>query len=322
MWKRVEDLEGEGQHPKRGRVVEAIFESDGPSTKRRKLTVLGEAKEESSVAATKKKPNNFYKVLDPISRLVDDSLTMVHSGEKSIADHYRFVTTDPRLATNSRQWLVYQNRGGNLLHACAQWNDVECTHDLLRQSLTGLVDATDDDGRTPYETAQMCSHDSVVEVLEAFGADTTNFVYDIFVPEEIQVEETTTTQPKEEEWNPLEKTAIGSNDGAAASEPPPPDMTMVDASRLLELQGGVGYWTEEGDLVLEVEAHHMMGITNEFGYESEEDCGEEIDSNCEDYGGNDYPDEASWEEAFLQEEPTLEEDPFYDRPTADEYDMF
>lgn len=333
VWKRVEELPNDPliTREKRCRVVDAIFESDGRSTKRRKLTVLGEAKtdETTSNSTTTPKKSNVYRVLDPTTRLVDDSLLMVHSGDRPVTEHYRFITTDPRVATSARTWMAYTNRGGNLLHACAHWNDVDLAHDLLRQSLPGLADAVDEDGRTPYEVAQLCNHESITEVLEAFGADTTNFVYDMFVPEEIEVE--TTTAPNGgsggdgyDNWNPLEKTALDSNsNNPKNNNNKAPEMpTMIDASRLLELQGGVGYWTEEGELILEMEPHHIMGITSEFGHESDEDYDDEVDSNCEDYGGNDYPDEESWEEEFLHEEPQIEGDPFDHAPTSEEYDMW
>jgi len=364
VWKRVEETEGDPWQTggeKRCRVVDAVLEQDGRSTKRRKLTVLGEASVEegrmmsnNNMSGGNHKKKNIYKVLDPLTRLVDDSLTMVHSGDRPAAQHYSFITTDPRLAVHARKWMLHWNRAGNLLHACAHWNDVELAHDLLQKSLTGLADAVDEDGRTPYEIAQMSDHQSVAEVLEAFGADTTNFVYDMFVPEEIEVE-TQPTQPvmmtmtttntelpqqgkmsdDDDDFNPLVKTGVNgngmnpisaenpfgtvsANSGVAASalpqhpststQPARPDLAMVDTSRLLELQGGVGYWTEEGELILEVEPHHMLAA--EFGHEGDdnEDYEDEddIDSNCEDYGGNDYPDEdESWEEEFLHEEPLL-----------------
>ncbi|CAB9523023.1 expressed unknown protein [Seminavis robusta] len=359
VWKRVEVLDADGPAAaftgeKRCRVVDAILEGDGRSTKRRKLTVLGEFKQDNNNTdnKTKKaKKSNIYKVLDPVTRLVDDSLNMVHSGDKTVGDHYNFITTDPRLATEARSHLLYRNRGGTLLHACAQWNDVETAHDLLRKSLPGMADAVDDDGRTPYETAQLCGHESIAGVLEAFGADTTNFVYDMFVPEEIQVVSATTSnnnnnapqqlqsasttnmstdlEEEEEPWDPLKKSAVepmgtsttkSSNNGGNGNHPPTPDLSLVDTSRLLELQGGVGYWTEDGELILEVEHHHV--VSAEYGHDSDDDYDEEdIDSNCEDYGGNDYPEDESWDQEFLHEEPDIEDDP-YNPTTADEYDMW
>jgi Transcription factor Iwr1 len=331
VWKRVEDLEGDAIMSansnsiggfggnKRCRVVDAILEGDGPTSKRRKLTVLGEVKPEDTKTKPKKKKSNVYRVLDPVTRLVDDSLDMVHAGDRPVAEHYTFVTTDPRLANNSRSWLMHQNRGGTLLHACAHWNDVETSHAVLQQSLLGMADAVDEDGRTPYEVAQLCCHESMVEMLEAFGADTTNFVYDMFVPEEIPLVDATTHSVMREEWDPLNKSTLesatvmsGDNKAIKYSsmQQQPLDMAILDTSRLLELQGGVGYWTEDGDLILEVEPHHMMGAA-EFGHDSEEEYNEDdIDSNCEDYGGNDYPEDESWDEEFLHEAPAHDDDSY------------
>lgn len=348
-WRRMEDTDGADFSTHAGekrscRVVDAILEGDGRTSKRRKLTVLGESKADSDKSGngrTNKQQRNkpLYRVLDPVTRLVDDSLTMVQAGDKTVAQHYAFVTTDPRLATKSRALLAYKNRGGNLLHACAQWNDVELTHDLLRQNLPLFAEGIDEDGRTPYETAELCGHTNVMEVLEAFGADTTNYVYDMFVPEDFAPmtdQENTHSKNIDEDddtnWNPLDKTPISNGNGnpSAAAVVPPPNLTaaqhahdlaLIDTSRLLELQGGVGYWTEDGDLVLEVEPHHMMGLTSEYDEQDNSDVAEDdIDSNCEDYGGNDYPDDDSWEEEFLHEEQYVEDED--EAPGADEYQLW
>ena len=369
IWKRVEVLEGgDALFPgssassglngeKRCRVVEAVLEQDERSTKRRKLTVLGEATPgDTKSKQQQQRKKSGYLVLDPVTRIVDDSLNMVHTGERSTTEHYSMITTDPRLATHARTWMVYNHRAGNLLHACAHWNDVELAHDLLRQNLPKdlLSEAMDGDGRTPYEVAELCGHTSIVELLEAFGADTSNYVYDMFVPEDIEMETAaappsamatstssamsqSTVDPgadaEDDTFNPLVKTPlnIGSSNGVgvspaaaaaspggvpatAASGPPhPPDFANIDTSRLLALQGGVGYWTEDGELILEVEAHHMLGMADEYDHDTDDEIDEDdIDSNCEDYGGNDYPDEdyidSHWEEQFLPEEPVINHD--------------
>ena len=49
------------------------------------------------------------------------------------------------------------------------------------------------------------------------------------------------------------------------------------------MTSGVGYWTPEGELILEADLKHARSF-------SEETDGD-IDSNCEEYGGNDYPEE-------------------------------
>ena len=41
-------------------------------------------------------------------------------------DHYRFIRMDPRLAHEFHKWVGWcHSSGGNILHACAMWNDVE-----------------------------------------------------------------------------------------------------------------------------------------------------------------------------------------------------
>ena len=269
VWKRLSP-DNEENHSYR--VVDALLENDGPQTKRRKLTVL-ETSAQNDLPSNKKtvsvRRKTGLKVLDPLSRLVDDSLQQVHIGSKSISDHYRFIRMDPRLAHEFHKWVGWcHSSGGNILHACAMWNDVEIASDVLQLTLpVSLTEAGDGDGRTPYELAQLSGHDSVCQVLEAFGGDTTNYVYDIFCLEE------------------------GDNDDNDEDKEGKEHQTMS-----VELTSGVGYWTPHGDLILEAPEKFQASLNHVF------DDGDEIDSNCEEYGGNDYPDEdeddTSWAEAF------------------------
>ena len=57
---------------------------------------------------------------------------------------------------------------------------------------------------------------------------------------------------------------------------------------LVQMRGGVGYWNEKGELVLETLPHQ-----HDFDSDIDE---EEYDSNCEDHNANDYPDEEDEEE--------------------------
>jgi len=258
LWKRLEPLQGESESCL---IVDALLENwdkDGRQSKRRKLTLLETSKSSNlgkssgvSLPTGKRKP---IKVLDPCTRLVDDSLQEVHAGSRFISEHYRFLNTDRRLAVHdSKKWLSWCHAsGGNLLHACALWNDTEMAGELLQiPNLAGpLCEALDGDGRTPYEVAQLSGHDSVCQVLEAFGGDTTNYVYDIFCLEEDLQNENT-------------------NDGK-------------DEPTTVELTSGAAYWTPDGELMLEA---------SEKAASYTDDCDGEIDSNCEDYDANDYPDE-------------------------------
>jgi hypothetical protein len=144
------------------------------------------------------------------------------------------------------------------------WNDVEVASEVLQiPSLAStLTEAVDGDGRTPYEVAQLSGHDSVCDVLEAFGGDTTNYVYDIFCLED---------QQDEAFYEEQEPTTV-------------------------ELTSGVGYWTPEGELILEAPEKSPASLDHVFDEDGE------IDSNCEEYGGNDYPEDEDWGEDFTSDQ--------------------
>ena len=283
VWRRL-SLEEDAHRSYK--IVDAVLEGDGRAAKRRRLTLLDTSSSTTTTASDRPSPKfpqlssfngsdcsgtsvvrrktALIKVLDPLSRMVDDSLQLVHSGSKGVDEHFRFVTTDPSLEHESKKWLAWcHSSGGNILHACALWNDVEVASAVLGQQLSPmmakLTEAVDEDGRTPYEVAQLSGHDSVCQVLESFGGDTTNYVYDIFCLEE------------------------GKEDDFMSSEFDNGDADDVDMT--VELRGGVGYWTPEGELVLEApEKSSALSLTHVFD-------DDDIDSNCEEYGANDYPDE-------------------------------
>eukprot|EP00934_Nitzschia_sp_Nitz4_P008171 Nitzschia sp. Nitz4//scaffold77_size91520//55973//57127//NITZ4_004895-RA/size91520-processed-gene-0.35-mRNA-1//1//CDS//3329558006//8161//frame0 len=273
LWKRVEASTLSGKEDAESyRIVHAKLENfqgdddveNQPQSKRRKLTLtMGQ-----TVGSLQQPKKNVYKVLDPVSRMVDDSLQQVHQGMKSVSQHYQWVISDPALYKHQQsynpskpnKWLVWNHSsGGNLLHACALWNDVEVAAELLQTHdlASSLCEAIDEDGRTPYEVAQLSGHTSICEVLEAFGGDTTNYVHDLFFLDD-------------------------QDDGEECIE----SDTDGTSNQHVELASGVAFWNTDGELVIEPQSDK---VRNALTANLDDDS--EYDSNCEDYDANDYPDE-------------------------------
>lgn len=261
-----------------------------------------------AAAVTKSSSRTPLKILDPLTRIVDDSLQEVLAGSKPVAGHYDLLTTDPRFTLQpiqlQKKWLTWSHSsGGNLLHCCALWNDSAVSHQVLQQSrhryeqvttslgggatgvdgghnngtknnnsssILSMMEAVDGDGRTPYEVAQMVGHHDVCQVLEAYGGDTTNYVYDIFF-----LDDGTNYPTGSDDDTMMESKGDGHDDDD--------DDHFPSKIMTAELTSGVGYWTPEGELVLEADEKCSRSLS----YETDGD----IDSNCEEYGGNDYPDE-------------------------------
>jgi hypothetical protein len=328
LWKRFDPEMKESSTvsaaANRYRIVNAMFDKQEPLQehtlqgrfKRRKLTVLntdeyGDFTTDATTTVTsplhslfqtnnnnspKKKMKHPLKILDPLTRIIDDSLQLVLAGSKTIQSHFLLLTTDPRFTlqdvTMQRTWIAWchSSGGGNLLHCCALWNDPTTAHQLLQYCTARfhgsssdksmqeiLVETTDGDGRTPYEVARVVGHEQVCQVLEAYGGDTTNYVYDIFyLDQENDMDEPMTRTNAVDSREFRDSPVLEYDDDGNL-----PMMTV-------ELTSGVGYWTPEGELVLEADERNARSLSHETDGD--------IDSNCEEYGANDYPDEE--EEGF------------------------
>ena len=316
LWKRFDpsddnpsrDIGNGNQHEdgEKIRIVDAMFlstegeseegdiDNNLRSKKRRKLTLLDSSMIDdappsnpksltSSSIPVKKKKKKPLRVLDPLTRVVDDSLQEVLVGEKTVEAHYRQLTTDPRFTLrdveSQTKWMTWSLEGGtNLLHCCALWNEASIANELLQRFgardssvRSSLMENLDGDGRTPYEIAQLIGHNRVCEVLEVYGGDTSNYVYDIFYLDQDGLVKTRPNDDSATAWD---------NENFEEG----PGITTA------ELTSGIGYWTPDGELILETTDYERRARSM-----SEETEGD-IDSNCEEHGGNDYPDEEEYED--------------------------
>lgn len=253
-----------------------------PAAKRRRLTLLPGyttmiQKPQSPKLRSK---GTAIRILDPDERLVDDSLQQVFQGERTVLQHYRFITTDPRLSDQARKWCAWQNlECGGLLHACALWNEYQVLSEIVPRLLENgspsstlwngqnyaaslILDSVDGEGRTPYQIAELSGHEQVCQVLEAYGAG--DYFVDIYA--------------LEEDHDELDN--VRNVSGEPFQNVPNETETYFEC----ELKGGVGYWNEMGQLILEHTPPHTMSNTSIC------DEDESVDSNHEDWDGNDYPD--------------------------------
>ncbi len=278
VWRRVDHANQKRSFP----YVDAVLleeEEDGgePNTKRRRLAltllhnhVKPTVENKTPLAETKR---NI--ILDPRSRLVQESLESVLTGKATIAQHLDFLANDSRLCDTPRVWLAWQDvrTHANVLHAAALLNDVEGASSILAWNVPSLVTCQNEHGQTPFQVATAVGHDQVAQVLEqqtnnAMMEHDDDYVYDVFC---------------------LDKEM---KDNASENEQEPLNV---------ELKGGIGYWNENGDLVLEA----MQDV--------QEDSTDEEDSNCEEHVANDYPEEEEAEELWDSDEEEDELD-FRHRP--------
>jgi len=240
-----------------------------------------------SNGGNKKSKGRPLAVLNPCERLVDDSLRQVFSGQTSVAEHFWLVTSDPRLVDRSRTWLTWcSETDGNLLHAAALWNDADTAREVLSRQLGGdVLYARDGEGRTPETVAAMVGHSDVQEVLalasqledyldeEQDGGDNDeDYVFDLYCLEENPSNignQSAMEIGNENDDGDLDGDNHGSNNN---------DNSLLDC----ELDGGIGYWDDNGQLVLSRNVRTVSAA---------DDIDDDDDSNDEGWGGNDYPDE-------------------------------
>ena len=167
--------------------------------------------------------------------------------------------------------------------------------------------AADGLGRTTAEVAMMAGSEAVTRALEAREGsrgrasgedgegedDDSNYVYEVYRLETSSVGDYGEAGDTETAVGASEvdgdRTAVCDSDGNGKGKGDGeggPHRTVE-----LELRGGVGYWNEAGELVLEAEGPKSNGEGREGSDGDSDVMDDDEDSNDEAHGGNDYPDE-------------------------------
>lgn len=288
IWKRIEEKQ-KLPAAKNNQYVDAElnhFTEEGPSKRQRlALTLTSSASPQNN----KKKRQRNNTILDPLTRLVQDSLTQVRDGSSRLSQYINFLENDNRMQTEQAQkWIVMplHDDNSNVLHLAALWNDVEaCRHVLMQYQSDAILDAANADGQRPYQVAQAAGHEQVAQVLAAFGADTNDYVYDVFY------------LSKEDE-------AAMDSANVPAAEP-----------AMVELRGGVGYFDENGQLILEAMCPEDFTDEDAIKQQNQVNNDDDVDSNAEDHEFNDYPEEENYsDDDEWQHESDFRHRPIYMPP--------
>ena len=262
VWKRVETSLTEAATQKQCRkrslkYVDATLNRIDP--KRTKLALTLE--KSKPLSPTAKRPKNV--ILDPTCRLIDQKMKQVQEGSSTLQQYLDFLERDERVRHATNKYLGWTlEDGSTVLHLAALWNNIEeARHILLKYPTVINVDAADISGQRAYQNATLAGNHQVAQVLEAFGADTEDYVYDVF--------QLVTEGGQEDEK----------------------DKGKANKTTVVELQGGVGYLNDDGELILEALC------PEDYGYDSEQEIADDdVDSNAEDYEHNDYPEEVDEDE--------------------------
>mmetsp|Transcript_12636 Transcript_12636/g.26758 ORF Transcript_12636/g.26758 Transcript_12636/m.26758 type:complete len:696 (+) Transcript_12636:110-2197(+) len=267
-------------------------------------------------------------IMDPVTRSVDSSLQAVFRHEKTVTQHLVHLQMDSLVVSmaqpRSERWVKLLNHTsssakagggatGTALHAAAIFNDL----DGARCALDHGIDPSlpDGDGHTALFIAETVGSIGVAALLSShvgmhdYGNDNrqdeheddSDYVFDVYClagtkesarerddwdawDESMGRPSSFNDRPaKHKETNGEDTTKIQADDDASGDS----SRNIEDECRV-EIKGGVGYWNEAGELVLE--ADKMNGGKTSADDVSFADA-DDHDSNDEGYGGNDYPDE-------------------------------
>ena len=257
VWRKIDSTAAQefSADSNKDMMVDAVLEdadvNNGRSKKRRRLTLV----DPSSTAPQKqKKKLSGYRVLEPAERMVDDSLQQVAAGTRTVQEHVQFCTS--HAISNWQNWCNAEL--GNVLHACALWNDAEMAASILSSSrqVEALVGAVNGQGQTPYQVARLVNHEPVCEVLEAFGGDDA-FVVDMYCLED--------------------------------------DNNCTHEAMTCELAGG--YWDEDtGQIVLEMENQILGSDDNDSAHQDDDDDDDSNSENWQGNDYPDDDDSSSFED--------------------------
>ena len=269
-------------------------------------------------------------IMDPVTRAVDVSLQAVFRHEKTVTQHLIYLQMDSLVLSTaqprSERWVKLLNHTsssakagggatGTVLHAAAIFNDLDgarCALDLgIDPSLP------DGDGHTALFIAETVGSSGVVALLSShvgmndYGNDNrqdededdSDYVFDVYClagtkesarerddwdawDESMGRPSSFNDRPdKRKEINGDDSTKIQSDDAARGDS-----SRNIEEECRVEIKGGVGYWNEAGELVLE--ADKLNGVkTSAISDDASFVDADDHDSNDEGYEGNDYPDD-------------------------------
>ena len=260
---------------------------------------------------TPKNRKSPSKVLHPLAQRIETSLVSLQSDPSlsNLSKHISLLDTNTSSSAEFSIWLNYQSNSlGTILHVLALGNGVDAIKHLLTERGEYLEWKKDDDGRTPLDIAEMISAMGVVDCFKGWDKyisreEEDDYVYDVYYLDQGEAESDEIGNGCLDNVNGERSSSRGEGDGLELRQEPqirlctgatndedhdtaPQDRSKKESvgreEPLIVMRGGVGYWNDEGELILEAASDEDM---------DDSDCDdEEYDSNCESFEGNDYPD--------------------------------
>ena len=299
---------------------------------------------------------NSTLIMSPIIHLVDSQLKDYHqygpgplqetgTGTGSYMHFLQSVilpsvsTSNLKIKINHQNPLTYflnhacSNGMGTILHGCALWNDVEGASQFVFHGNIN-VHIVDGDGQTALHVAQMCGHDSIVQIIQRRmqqeivedtdknvnvplkeqdqdndndDDDDDDYVYDVYCIDHDIREEQTKGEEKNIEQDQNSRQVSDEND----SLPNNNNSDKDDDDVFVELENGIGYWDHHGELIIET--------INEVVEHEDTNVEEDYDSNDEAYEGNDYPEDEE-EDGYYDDDDDDDEIGYWDRAQEVQWD--
>lgn len=321
---------------------------NGGSKKRRRLTlqILEPQKVVEEQQRRRSSLLLQYPILSPQQRAIDDSLQQVFVGTVALQQHCHLIHESAMVLQNeaSDDWywpyVWCHADSGNWLHAAAIWNEantvreifhfLEEQFDQLRQSESALssrnhtyaslireiIQTQNNEGLNPIQVAHLSSNSEVYAVLEhycnIYNQDDDFINGDNMDDDDHQYELYSLVVEHNDPDNCNNVSSATNNAGQQLFEENDDDPLLVTSC---ELHNDCrGYWDERGNLILEAPGTAALDLDLDH---NEKNRGaihqdnldiDDIDSNDEDWDGNDYPDDDDDNELASDEDGSDNED--------------
>lgn len=292
-----------------------------------------------------------YPILSPQQRAIDDSLQQVFAGTVTLQQHCQLMHESARTPASEESCHVFwpyvwcHADDGNWLHAAAIWNEASIVRDLFHileerfdqlqlekptvahqhkhaSLIREMIQMENSEGLNPIQVAHLSSNSEIQAVLEHYyniyneEDDLMNVVDTNDDEHHYELYSLVVTNQNLDSQNNIESAVKAQHIGDRQQLPDENDDDPLLVTNCELHNGCRGYWDERGNLILEAPASSALDLDLDPNDNNQNSAHQEnvddIDSNDEDWDGNDYPDDDDDHEFASEDDQASDNEDFDD----------